>query len=153
MNNTIQTNQSYQKFKEILKVRCIINRLLRTGSVLLHQQSATTSDGFKFRSGTHISRISNSVTHLQSYTNTAIARNSVLGADITAPSAKCQQRHIERCYRRCGHINRQYCRIKQQVFKHFIMFPSVVLVVHNALLMVHNVSQVFHDILRVVHDV
>ena len=37
------------------------------------------------RSGkiTHVSRISNSVTHLRSYTNTTIARNYELGGDIT----------------------------------------------------------------------
>ena len=32
------------------------------------------------------SRISNAVTHLRSYTNTAIARNSAPGAGIAAPS-------------------------------------------------------------------
>ena len=39
---------------------------------------------------THISRMSNSVTHLQSYTNTAIAniaRNSTPGADIAVLNA------------------------------------------------------------------
>ena len=48
------------------------------------------------RSGksTHISKISNSVTHLQSYTNTAIAKNSTpispvtpCDRDVAAPSA------------------------------------------------------------------
>ena len=37
MNNTIQTNQSYQKFNEILTARHIINRWLSTGSVSLRQ--------------------------------------------------------------------------------------------------------------------
>ena len=37
MNNTIETNQSYQKFKEILTARHIISQWLRAGSVLLHQ--------------------------------------------------------------------------------------------------------------------
>ena len=36
---------------------------------------------------TRISRISNSITHLQSYTNSAIARNCVTGVDIAMPSA------------------------------------------------------------------
>ena len=41
------------------------------------------------RSGknTHISRNSNSVTHLQSYSNTTIASNSMLSDDIATPSA------------------------------------------------------------------
>ena len=37
MNNTIETNQSYQKFKEILTARHIISQWLSTGSVLLRQ--------------------------------------------------------------------------------------------------------------------
>ena len=37
MNNTIKTNQSYQKFKEILTARHIISQWLSAGSVLLHQ--------------------------------------------------------------------------------------------------------------------
>ena len=37
MNNTIETNQNYQKFKEILTARQIISRWLSAGSVLLHQ--------------------------------------------------------------------------------------------------------------------
>ena len=37
MNNTIQINQSSQKFKEILTARCIINQWLSTSPVLLHQ--------------------------------------------------------------------------------------------------------------------
>ena len=40
------------------------------------------------RKNTHISRISNSLTHLCSYTNTAIAGNSAPGANIAMPSAK-----------------------------------------------------------------
>ena len=43
----------------------------------------------QYRSGknTHISRISNSVTHRQSYTNTTITGNAAPGADITTPKA------------------------------------------------------------------
>ena len=37
MNNTIETNQSYEKFKEILTARHIISQWLSAGSVLLHQ--------------------------------------------------------------------------------------------------------------------
>ena len=37
MNNTIQTNQSFKKLKEILTARCIINQWLRTSPELLHQ--------------------------------------------------------------------------------------------------------------------
>ena len=37
MNNTVQTNQSYQKPKEILTARYIINQWLSAGSVLIHQ--------------------------------------------------------------------------------------------------------------------
>ena len=39
MKNTIETNQSYQKFKEILTARHIISRWLSAGSVLLCQAS------------------------------------------------------------------------------------------------------------------
>ena len=37
MNNTIETNQSYKKFKLILTARHIISRWLSADSVLLHQ--------------------------------------------------------------------------------------------------------------------
>ena len=46
MNNTIETNQSYQKFKTIFTARHIISQWLSTGSVLLRQvgsQPATSS--------------------------------------------------------------------------------------------------------------
>ena len=33
MNNTIETNESYQKFKEILTARHVISQWLSTGSV------------------------------------------------------------------------------------------------------------------------
>ena len=37
MNNTIETNQGYQKFKEILTAKHIISQWLSAGSVLLRQ--------------------------------------------------------------------------------------------------------------------
>ena len=46
----------------------------------------------RFGKNTHILRISNSVTHLWSYTNTAIAdiiRNSLPGADIVTSNCEC----------------------------------------------------------------
>ena len=39
-----------------------------------------------WKENTRISRISNSVTHLRSYTNTTIAGNSAYGTDITTSS-------------------------------------------------------------------
>ena len=47
-------------------------------------------NGYRSEKNTHISMVSNSVRHLRSYTNTAIAnidRNSVPGTDIAMPSA------------------------------------------------------------------
>ena len=68
-----------------------------------------------------ISRISNSVAHLWSYTNTTIARNS---AGRRYHQDECQYRRIKRQY----HLaERQYRRIERQVF--------------------HHVLQVFHDAL------
>ena len=43
MNNRIETNQSYQKFKEIVTARHIISQWLSTGSVLTVLISVITS--------------------------------------------------------------------------------------------------------------
>ena len=43
MNNTIETNQSYQKFKEIFTARHIISQWLSTGCVLKIVTSVITS--------------------------------------------------------------------------------------------------------------
>ena len=45
MNNTIETNQSYQKFKEIFTARHIISQWLSAGSVLLCQVISLSADG------------------------------------------------------------------------------------------------------------
>ena len=110
----------------------------------------------RFGKSTHISIISNSVTHLRSYTNSAtadIAGNSVpiLPATPVTPRDRRAERRrfrIERRYRsikwprnirrRCPkrrrlYIERRYLRIEWQVF--------------------HNVLRVFHDVLLVFHDV
>ena len=75
--------------------------------------------------------ISNSVTHLRSYTNTAIADiagNSAPISPETLPKRWC-------CHakRRCLRIKHRYCRIKWRVFH------DILLVVHDVLLVVHNV--------------
>ena len=81
-----------------------------------------------FGKSTHISMISNSVTHLRSYANTAIARNSVPLSPETSHECRCC--HAEH---RCLRIERQYHRIEWLVFECFTMF--------------HNVLRVFHDVL------
>ena len=78
----------------------------------------------RFVKSTRISMIRKSVTHLRSYSNTAIAGTP---------------RRYRRAKRRCLRIDRQYRRIEWQVFECFMMF--------------HNVLIVFHDVLLVVHDV
>ena len=80
----------------------------------------------RFGKSTHISMISNSVTHLRSYTNSAIAGNS---APIS-PVTPCDRRH------RSG--ERRYYRIEWWVFECFMMF--------------HNVLRLFY-VLLVVNDV
>ena len=78
--------------------------------------------------------INNSVTHLRSYTNSAIAdiaKNSAMISPVTP-----RDRHAER-RRLC--IKRRYRRIEWLVFECFMMF--------------HNVLRVFHDVLLLVHDV
>ena len=53
---------------------------------------------FRFGKSTHISMISNSVTHLRSYTNSAIAGNSAPISPVTPRD--CRRPRIERRYRR-----------------------------------------------------
>ena len=61
--------------------------------------------------------ISNSVTHLRSYTNSAIADNSALSTDIGASNDKC-----------------------------FMMFHNVLKVFHDVLLVAHDVLKVVHNV-------
>ena len=91
--------------------------------------------------------ISNSVTHLRSYTNSAIAN--------IAGNPRIERRHL------C--IERRYWRIEwwafrdvSQCFKYFMMFHNVLRVFHDVLLVVHNVLwnfTMYHNVLQVFHDV
>ena len=96
------------------------------------------------RSGenTHISMISNSVTHLRSYTNTAIA--NIVGNSAPSVDIECQ----------CCRIKCRYSGIERRVFHDVLrLFHDVLLVIYNVLHMFHYVLHVFHDILQVFHNV
>ena len=81
--------------------------------------------------------ISNSVTHLRSYTNSTIV-------DIAGNSAQT------RCgEHRCLHIERRHRHIEWRVFERFMIFRNV----SECFMMFHNVLRVFHDVLLVVHDI
>ena len=78
--------------------------------------------------------ISNSVTHLRSYTNSAIAENSAPISPLTPRDRRhrrADQRHRRaerrrlRIERRLLRIERRYRRIESQVFKCFMMFHNV----------------------------
>ena len=125
--------------------------------------------------------ISDSVTHLLSYTNSAIAENSapispVTPRDRRRPPAECRRLRIERrrlrierrrlrIERRLRRIEwpprdrrrlrteRRYRRIEWRVFEWFMMFHNVLRVFHDVLLVVYDVLLVVHDVLLVVHDV
>ena len=66
----------------------------------------------------HISRIYNSVTHLQSDTNTAIEDIS----PETPRQAECQCSHWAEC--QCSCIKWRYCHIERQVLECFMMFHN-----------------------------
>ena len=112
----------------------------------------------RFGKSTRISMISNSVTHLRSYTNSAITDIAGNSAPISPVTPRdCRRRRADRrrlrierrrprierrrprIERRRPSIERRYLRIEWWVFQCFIMF--------------HNVLWVFHDVLLVVHDV
>ena len=111
-----------------------------------------------FGKSTHISMISNSVTHLRSYTNSAIA-------DIAGNSAHISPETPRE--RRCLRIQRRERRIEWRLFQCFVMLNNVLRVFHDIsqcftsgalcftalhdvlrrYTMCHNVLQVFHDVL------
>ena len=84
--------------------------------------------------------ISNSVAHLQIYTNTTIADIGGKSTPILPETPpKCRYRHTER----------RYCHIKWRVFHDVLRVThDVLLVVHNVLLVVQYVLHMFHDDLR-----
>ena len=89
--------------------------------------------------------ISNSVTHLWIYTNTAIV-DIVENSAAISPKTPNERRYCH-AVRRCLRIECQYHRIKWQVFECSMMFHNVLRVFHDVLLVVHNVLQVFDDVL------
>ena len=94
-------------------------------SILLPQFSSYRHrTGFivnRFGKSTHISMISNSVTHLRSYTNSAIAGNSAPISPVTPRDRRAERRRlrIERRYRR---IEWRLFHDFSQCFKCFMMF-------------------------------
>ena len=118
----------------------------------------------RFGKSTHISKISNSVTHLWSYTNSAIAGNSARSptSPRRAPTSRIERRclRIERPPRdrRCRypkrrrlHIECRYRCIKLRVFHNVLrVFHYVLLVVHNVLrciTMFHMCFMLFNNVL------
>ena len=88
--------------------------------------------------------ISNSVTHLWSYTNSAIADiagNSAPISQETPRERRCcrAERQCCRAKRRCLRIERRYHCIERRVFECFVMF-------HNVLRVFHDVSQCFKSV-------
>ena len=99
------------------------------------------SYGTRSGKNTHISRISNSVTHLRSYTNTGIfdiVTNSTPGADHATPSANITVPNADVA----ADIVASNGECFMMFYKWFTMFY-----------MFHNVLQVFHDVLWVFHHV
>ena len=88
--------------------------------------------------------INNSVTHLRSYKNLAIADIAGNSAQISPETQR--ERQYRRAMRRCLRIERRYRRIEWRVFECFVMFQNVLRVFHNVL-------RVLHDVLLVVHYV
>ena len=88
------------------------------------------------RKSTHISMISNSGTHLQSYTNTAIA-------DITKNSVPIL---LVTPHDRRANVSASSADIVAMNDECFMMFHNVLRVFYNVLLVVHDVLLVVHDI-------
>ena len=99
-------------------------------------------DQCRFGKSTHISMISNSVTHLRSYTNSAIADI----AENSAPISPVTPRD-----RRRLRIEHRYCRIEWRVFHDVSQcFKSVSWCFTSgsrSFTMYHNVLHVFHFVL------
>ena len=107
----------------------------------------------RFRKSTYISMISNTVTHLLSYTNTAIANIAGNSTPISTESphecryhhAECRCRHAERrclCIERlCHHIKWRMFHDVSQCFKS-VSWCFTRLAVHDVLFVVHDVLRV-----------
>ena len=80
-----------------------------------------------FGKSIHISMISNSVTHLRSYTNSAIAENSAPISPLTPRNRRHRRAERRRLRIECRRlrIKRRYRRIESRVFKCFVMFHNV----------------------------
>ena len=98
---------------------------------------------YRCAKSTHISMISNAVTYLRSYTNTAITKNSTPILLVTP----CNRR------RRRADVSASSADIVASNDKCFLMFHNVLRVFHDALLVVHDVIlcitmfYMFHDVL------
>ena len=87
------------------------------------------------------SMISNSVTHLRSYTNKAItniAKNSVPISPITPHERRCQRAEVSAQRADIVAWNDQCSKMFHNVLR---VFHNVLLVVHDDLVVVHNVSR------------
>ena len=102
----------------------------------------------------NFSMISNFVTQLRNYTNSAIAdiaRNSVPILPETTHRCCCAEH-------RCLRIERRYRRIEWRVFECFVMYHNVLIVFHDVwqcfkCFVMFHVLRVFHDVLLVVNDI
>ena len=82
--------------------------------------------GLGYGKSLHISMISNSVTHLQSYTNSAIAdiaRNSALISPETPREHRCRWRRVPILFHRMASV--RVFRDVSQCFKCFMMFHNL----------------------------
>ena len=126
----------------------------------------------RFGKSTHISMISNSVTHLRSYTNSAIADiagNSAPISPVTARDRRCRRIKRRRLriklrfhliewpprdrWRRCSkrrrlHIERRRLRIKRRYRRIEWRLFECFMISHDILLVVHDVLLLVHDVLR-----
>ena len=107
------------------------------------------SPSLRFGKSTHISMISNSVTHLRSYTNSAIAFIAGNSASIS-PVTPCDCQRLRNERRRLC-IERRYRHIEWRVFHDVSQcFKSVWWCFTSGsrcFTMYHNVLLVFHDVL------
>ena len=124
----------------------------------------------RFGKSTHISMISNSVTHLQSYTNSAIADIARISAPISPVTPRDHRRHCAE--RRRLRIERRRLRIERRF--RLIEWPPrgrwrrcskrrrlhierrycrIEWRLFECFMMLHDILLVVHDVLLVAHDV
>ena len=134
-----------------LSIRCNFNLITENWwRVLLNSDCSVK---FRFGKSTHMSVISNSVAHLRSYTNSAIADiagNSALISPVTPRDRRAERRRL-RIERRRLRIERRYRRIEWRVFhdvsQYFKSVSWCFTSGSRCFTLYHNVLHVFHDVL------